>query len=107
MQVVRHDHVRADPRPVFRTSTGKIEKSFVNACSGKNFSPLVRTSCDEIIGEWTNTRFNRCKRGLRFSALTERRYSSWLISASLDRGAASAQCKVSAAGSGGCDRVAR
>jgi len=48
MQVVRHDHVRADPRPVFRTSTGKIEKSFVNACSGKNFSPLVRTSCDEI-----------------------------------------------------------
>ena len=48
MQVVRHDHVRADPRPVFRTSARKIEKSFVNAYSGKNFSPLVRTSCDEI-----------------------------------------------------------
>jgi len=48
MQMVGHDHVRADPRPMFRTSPGKIEKSFVNSRSRKNFSPLVRTSCDEI-----------------------------------------------------------
>ena len=48
MQVVRHDHIRADPRPMLRTSPSKIEKCFVNFRGGKNFSPLVRTSCDEI-----------------------------------------------------------
>src|SRR5205085_11015847 len=30
------------------TSPGKIEKGFVNSRSRKNFSPLVRTSRDEI-----------------------------------------------------------
>jgi hypothetical protein len=58
VQVIWHNHVPADPRPVRRTFLSKTQKSFVNWGTGKNLSPIFRARCDEVDrrGERTGAR---------------------------------------------------
>src|SRR5438132_131584 len=48
MQMIWHNHVRADPCPMRRTLLTKLQKTFVDSYSSQKFASILCAGCDEV-----------------------------------------------------------
>src|SRR5205814_2666524 len=48
MEMIWHNHVRADPCPMRRTLLTKLQKTFVDSYSSQKFASILCAGCDEV-----------------------------------------------------------